>query len=157
MSPPMIEQTKNLVRKLFDGVMDKGGRPYADHCIRVMELLPEGLSEDAYHAALLHDVLEDTVLRAFDLKALGYSDRTINLVRALSRPDGSVYMDWVRWIADSGDRELIAIKLADNADNSDPERIAQLPPEQRDIAKRYELARRILESPAPQTETGEME
>jgi (p)ppGpp synthase/HD superfamily hydrolase len=144
MSGPTIEQTIALVEKLFDGVTDKGGKPYAGHCIRVMNYLPDTATEDERHAALLHDVIEDTEWTSLDLMCCGYSVRTVELVKALSRPDGSTYMDWIRQIAASGDAGLIAIKLADNADNSDPGRIAQLPPDQRDIASRYERARKIL-------------
>jgi hypothetical protein len=38
----------------------------------------------------------------------------------------------------------LVIKLADLDDNSDPVRIAALPPEARDIVKRYERAKVVL-------------
>jgi (p)ppGpp synthase/HD superfamily hydrolase len=145
MGAPNLDFTRALVRRLFAGVTDKGGKPYAEHCERVERLLGPDATEDERHAALLHDVLEDTSTTADDLRAMGYSARTAYLVLRLTRlaADGT-YMDYIRGIAASGDQGLIRIKLADNADNSAPERIACLPPEQRDILRRYERARKIL-------------
>jgi hypothetical protein len=46
--------------------------------------------------------------------------------------------------AATGDIVLIIAKLADNRDNSTPERIADLPEERRSLINRYRTARRIL-------------
>ena len=140
-----VNKARALVEELFDGVTDKGGKPYVEHCIRVAEKLPHDAPEDAVCAALLHDVIEDCPgYNAVKLLALGFSERTVSLVQNLSRPPGLTYMDWVCEIAASGDEWLIRIKLADNADNSDTARIAVLPPEQRGIIRRYERARAVL-------------
>lgn len=147
---PDLLQAQTFVRHKFAGSLDKGGEPYVNHCLRVMERLPDWCGQDEWHAALLHDVLEDTDTTAADLRAFGFTERTIWLVERLTRPvgpDRPTYMDYIRSIAESGDKSLVAIKLADNADNSDPSRITQLPASERDIAKRYERARRILEKP----------
>lgn len=143
---PQIEAARKLVRELFAGIADKGGKPYAEHCERVEAALPTWVSDDARCAALLHDVVEDCGITGGDLRRMGFSDRTVWLVLMLSRMTKEItYIDWIRSIAATGDAELIAIKLSDNLDNSDPARIAALPPEQRDIVRRYERARRILE------------
>ena len=146
---PTIASTMAFIDRLFHGVTDKGGRPYAGHCFRVMERLPAAASLDEKLAALLHDVIEDTPTTADDLRRMGYSERAIWLVEKLSRPPASAgprlsYIDWIRSIAATSDAGLIAIKLADNADNSDPERIAALPESERSIIRRYERAREIL-------------
>jgi hypothetical protein len=141
-----ISRARRLAARLFEGVTDKGGKPYIGHCERVEARLPDWVSEDARCAALLHDVIEDTSTTGDDLISEGFSFRTVHLVEKVSRrPEDGTYIEWIRALAASGDAELIAIKLADNLDNSDPTRIAALPPEQRDIAKRYERARRLLE------------
>ncbi len=143
---PQIEAARKLVRELFAGITDKGGKPYAEHCERVEADLPAWVSDDARCAALLHDVVEDCGITGGDLRRMCFSDRTVWLVLMLSRMTKEItYIDWIRSIAATGDAELIAIKLSDNLDNSDPDRIAALPPEQRDIVRRYERARRILE------------
>ena len=149
----MIDSAKELAGRLFRGVVDKGGKPYVDHCLRVEARLPAWVTDDARCAAVLHDVIEDTPITREELLGLGFSERAVWIVDKLSRkPEDGSYMEWIRSIAATGDAELIAIKLSDNLDNSDPARIAALPPEQRDISKRYERARRILE-PALAAET----
>lgn len=144
---PSIDDTVAFIRRAHDGQTTKGGEPYWTHPVAVMELLPRDATDDERHAALLHDVIEDCGMTGDDLRAAGYSARTVFLVEGLSRPEGASrpsYMDWIRSIAASGDRGLIRIKLADNEHNSQPDRIAKLPPEQRDIAKRYERSMRVL-------------
>jgi (p)ppGpp synthase/HD superfamily hydrolase len=146
---PTISETVAFIQRAHAGQTTKGGDPYWTHPVAVMGLLPADATEDERHAALLHDVIEDCGVTADDLKASGYSERTIALVQGLSRPDGASrpsYMDWIRSIAASGDRGLISIKLADNAHNSQPDRIEKLPPEERDIVKRYERSMRVLRS-----------
>ncbi len=96
------------------------------------------------YIALLHDVLEDTDVTAGMLLERGYSERVVRIVQMLSRPVGITYMDWIARLKATGDDEVIAIKLADNADNFDPSRIACLPETERGIARRYEQARAIL-------------
>lgn len=115
----------------------------------VAELLPPESDEDEYLAALLHDVLEDTEFTETDLCDLGYSEKTIGIVKLLTRPAGVTYLDWIRQIAASGNEGAIRVKLADNTHNSDPDRLAQLPSEQRSIAKRYERSMRILRDAIP--------
>lgn len=151
-----IDETLAFIEAAHAGQTDKGGFPYVHHLKRVWldvraDLVKYDLDPEEClaieHSALLHDVLEDTATTAQDLLNRGYTPRTVALVTALSRPEGEgrpTYMDWIRSIADSGDLGLILVKLADNKDNSDPVRIAQLPPERQSIAVRYERARKIL-------------
>lgn len=142
---PSREFTIDLVRRLFRGIKDKVGKPYYQHCERVAGYLGD-VSDDVWHAAMLHDVLEDTRVTAEMLHLFGYSDRTITLIVGLKRHVGENYQSYIRVIAASHDADLIRIKLADNRDNSDPARIAALPEQERGITRRYERARRALES-----------
>lgn len=144
---PAIDETIAFIQRAHAGQITKGGEPYWTHPVAVMELLPVTATEDERHAALLHDVIEDCGLTETDLRNAGYSERTVALVRALSRPTGEArpsYMEWIGSIAASGDRGLIAIKLADNEHNSQPDRIAKLPPEERGISRRYERSMQVL-------------
>ena len=140
----MRAKTVDFIKRAHAGQTDKGGAPYYRHPMAVADLLPADADEDEVLAALLHDVLEDTDVTESDLRALGYSEKTIGIVTLLTRPAGTTYLDWIRSIAKSGNMGAIRVKLADNAHNSDPARIAQLPPEQRTIARRYKRSMRIL-------------
>lgn len=144
---PTIDETIAFIKRAHQGQTTKSGEPYWTHPVAVMKLLPDDATKDERHAALLHDVIEDCGFTRHDLRQAGYSERTVQLVEALSRPTGPrrpSYMDWIRSIAASGDRGLIRIKLADNEHNSQPDRVANLPPDERDIVKRYERSMKIL-------------
>ena len=146
---PTIDETVALIKRAHDGQKTKSGEPYWTHPVAVMMLLPPDATIDERHAALLHDVLEDTYLTANDLVGFGYSDETIKIVRMVTRPKDEPrpsYMDWIRSISASGNRGAMKVKLADNIHNSDPDRIAALPPEERDIVKRYKRSMRVLKS-----------
>jgi (p)ppGpp synthase/HD superfamily hydrolase len=144
-----LEQTRDLMRRAHAGQVDKAGQPYHTHPERVLERLlrrfPDA-SESEQHAALLHDVVEDTAIRAEDLAALGYSREVIDLVTWLSRPAGLSYLEWMARLGAEAPLGALRVKLADNADNSDPVRIAALPEHERGLSQRYAQARAILEA-----------
>ncbi|BCW87931.1 hypothetical protein sos41_10630 [Alphaproteobacteria bacterium SO-S41] len=137
-----------LAARLHAGQMDKAGKPYVTHLARVAAILqrrwPEA-SADEIAAAWLHDSLEDTEASEASLLAAGVSVETIRIVRAVTRPEGSDYLEWIKALADSGDVSVLRVKLADNEDNRDPARVAALPGAAERVATRYEPARIILE------------
>lgn len=141
---PTVESTVAFVQQAHEGQTDKGGKPYWLHPLSVMRRLGDDASDAEKMAALLHDVLEDCDYTRGDLKDIGYPDDVLEAVEMLTRPDGWTYMDWIRSLAASGNRIAIKVKIADNEDNSDPDRIAVLPPEERDIVRRYERSLKIL-------------
>lgn len=147
LTPPRIEDTVEFIINAHGGQTDLGGLPYFFHPIAVMQLLPHDAPEEVLHAALLHDVLEDTEVTAQDLKTEGYTDYTVWLVEKLSRPKGPnrpTYMRWIKDLVGTGDRWLMEIKLADNMHNLDPKRQAALPEHLKDIKKRYERSAVLL-------------
>jgi hypothetical protein len=140
----IIEETIEFIKRAHAGQTDKGGNPYWLHPVSVMRRLGEDASEAEKLTALLHDVIEDTHYTAENLLSMGYPAEVVTAVVVLSRPEGPTYIDWIKSIAASGNRIAIRVKIADNEDNSDPARIAQLPPESRAIVRRYERSLQIL-------------
>jgi hypothetical protein len=145
-----LEETRAFVRQLHSGHLDQIGRPYHQHLERVldrlMRLFPES-SEAAHHAALLHGSVEEKKTTLSALREMGYPEPVIEMVAWNTRPRGEgapAYLDWIQDFADIAPLGAIMIKVADLDDNSDPERIAQLPPERRDVAEVYAKARAIL-------------
>ncbi|MFT3811027.1 MAG: HD domain-containing protein [Micropepsaceae bacterium] len=138
-----------LAARLHDGQTDKAGAPYITHLARVAAILrrrwPDA-SADEIAAAWLHDSLEDTGATETSLLEAGVSPETIRIVRAVTRPEGSDYLDWIGTLAAARDISVLRVKLADNEDNRDPARIAALPGAAERVATRYEPARIILES-----------
>jgi hypothetical protein len=76
------EKTIEFIKRAHAGQVDKAGQPYHLHPMAVAELLPPDSDEDEYLAALLHDVLEDTEITETDLCDLGYSEKTIGIVKS---------------------------------------------------------------------------
>jgi (p)ppGpp synthase/HD superfamily hydrolase len=142
---PSIDDTLDFIKAAHAGQTDKAGAPYWRHPVAVMERLAAP-SDDERHAALLHDVVEDTAVTLDDLRRLGYGEGVVAIVALLTRDksDGLTYLDWIRSIAASGNAAAIRIKIADNEHNSDPARLAQLPREARDLENRYQRSLKIL-------------
>lgn len=153
---PDIIETLAYIEIAHAGQVDKAGHPYTEHLIRVWKNflgladvydLSPAEREAGAHAALLHDIIEDTDTTDAYLLSRGYSQRVVDLILGVSRPEGEnrpSYQDWIVSLAATEDITMILIKLADNKDNSSPERIAQLPPEQQSISRRYAKARETL-------------
>lgn len=138
-----------LAERLHAGQVDKAGAPYITHLARVAGILKRrwpDATADEIAAAWLHDSLEDAEATEASLLAAGVSPETIRIVRAVTRPEGSDYLDWIGALAASRDVSVLRVKLADNEDNRDPARIAALPGAAEGVATRYEPARIILES-----------
>jgi (p)ppGpp synthase/HD superfamily hydrolase len=138
-----------LAERLHAGQTDKAGAPYITHLARVAGILKRrwpDASDDEIAAAWLHDCLEDTEATEDSLLAAGVTPETIRIVRAVTRPEGSDYLDWIGTLAATRDVSILRVKLADNEDNRDPLRVAALPGAAERVATRYEPARIILES-----------
>jgi hypothetical protein len=138
---------QEIAARAHAGQTDKAGKPYIEHCRRVAERLVAdwpASTEDEIAAAWLHDVMEDTKVEFNELRSLGVSEWTMYLVYSLSRPDGMPYLDWIRRMAEDCEQAVIRVKLADNADNSDPARVAMVQDGERMVRERYAPARKIL-------------
>lgn len=132
----------NIAVEAHDGMRDKGGHPFIGHPLRVMATLSgQGFDEPVLEAAILHDVLEDTILTALDLRELGISDRVIDIVVALTRPAQRPYAEYIRTIREFG-YPAVNIKLADLADNMDPARAVEGTDK---LMDRYRKAVEVLE------------
>ena len=126
---------------------DKLGAPYIHHIQRVIDrvalLAPAEIATTCQTAAALHDLVEDTDWSLDDLRAEGFPAEVVDAVDSVTKRDGEDYFDMVRRAA--SDPVGRWVKLADNLDNADPERAAQLPPDVRArLADKYAAARRIL-------------
>ena len=98
-----------------------GGLPYWNHPVDVMNRLSDlGLepSTDENIAALLHDVVEDTIFSASDLRMKRASADVVKTVSWLTRPNDLTYMDWITRLAQKGPLSAVKVKYADNIANS---------------------------------------
>lgn len=132
-----LSETMTFVREAHEGQNDKAGEPYWKHLFRVMRRM---VTLEEQQVALLHDILEDTYLKAEDLLQRGFAPSVVASVVRLTRPQGVDYYAYIAALASSGDRTAIRVKLADLGDNLDPAR-----PINPSLAARYIRAVMVLE------------
>ncbi|MCK0198686.1 HD domain-containing protein [Ancylobacter sp. 6x-1] len=141
--------TCRLAEALHAGQTDKAGQPYFRHLERVVRHLlarwPDA-THDEIDAAWLHDALEDTAATRRSLIAAGISSEAVRIIEAVTRPEGVEYLRWLEDLAATADRSVLRVKLADNADNRDPQRVALLADGGRRLVERYEPAAALLEA-----------
>ena len=134
---PTLESTEALVRMKFAGQTDDAGVPMADHMMRVHARVAQ-YDVETQHIAWLHDIIEDTDVTGGDLYDMGYSETVVNAVLLLTKPDSLTYPEYIDRLCDSGDWRAITVKIADNADNTDPKRWLWLNPYKANaLSKRY--------------------
>lgn len=135
-----------LAHRLHATQVDKAGRPYFLHPVRVMMRLPADATDDEKVAALLHDVIEDCGETAESLRAAGVAPGAVAMVQSLTRREGETYQAFLERVR--AERVAVRVKLADIDDNSDPARMALLAQVDRQNALRllakYHGAREFL-------------
>lgn len=136
---PDLGHTIELMRRAHEGQIDKSGRPYYLHPLRVAMRLAF-FSVEERHAALLHDVVEDTRVTLLDLRSEGYGEKVLELVALLTRdlPGGESHRGYLQRIVESRSVEALRVKLADVYDNLSPARMRRLPPQDRGLRARFE-------------------
>ena len=136
-----LEDAIEIATAAHDGQVDKSGRPYIGHPLRVMASVT---GEHAQMAAVLHDVVEDTEVTAADLLARGCPPEVVEAVVALSHLPDEPQEDYLRRVA--ANPLAVAVKRADIGDNLSPTRIARLDTATQDRLKaKYARALRLLD------------
>jgi (p)ppGpp synthase/HD superfamily hydrolase len=129
--------------------VDLQGEPTIHHCRRVAATLREqGWRAEVQAAGVLHDCIEARHVSMDDLDMIFHDssgkERVAFLIKLVSRENDEAiqpYSEYIEDIANSGPA-VIAIKLADLADNLDPAR-GSIPAS---LRKRYEKAVARLEA-----------
>jgi GTP diphosphokinase / guanosine-3',5'-bis(diphosphate) 3'-diphosphatase len=134
-----LERAIEIAAKAHSGQVDKSDQPYILHPLRLM------LAVKTPHermAAVLHDVVEDTMVTFSDLQQEGFPADVIAAVRALTKLPGESRLEAAkRAVTDPIAR---AVKLADVTDNMDLTRIAHPTQKDFDRIREYEQVRLIL-------------
>ncbi|TDV38659.1 HD domain-containing protein [Actinophytocola oryzae] len=135
-----LDEAIQVARRAHEGQLDKSGRPYISHPLRVMGSLRD---EHERMAAVLHDVVEDTHVTLADLEAAGCPEVVLAAVAAISKQPGE---DQATYLARVAANPLArTVKLADIADNLSPDRLARLDQAtQERLRAKYESALRQL-------------
>lgn len=134
-----LERAIEIAAAAHAGQVDKAGQPYILHPLRVMLRVS---SQHERMAAVLHDVVEDTSVTLAQLAEEGFPPEVVAAVQALTKHPGETRLQ-------AAARAAVlpiarAVKLADNAENSDLSRIPN--PTEKDYARvnEYEQVRALL-------------
>jgi (p)ppGpp synthase/HD superfamily hydrolase len=127
-----LEKAILLAVKAHSGQKDKAGAPYILHPIRMMLKMS---SERAMMAAVLHDVVEDSLISLEDLRNEGFPGEVLNIVESLTRKDGESYDEFIERVRRNP--PAIEVKIADLEDNLDIKRMGSLTPLDLDRIKKY--------------------
>lgn len=135
-----LDEAIQVARRAHEGQLDKSGRPYIGHPLRVMGALRD---EHERMTAVLHDVVEDTSVTLADLKAAGCPEEVVAAVAAISKRPGEDQATYLARVA--ANPIARAVKRADLADNMSPDRLSRLDPATRErLRAKYESALRQL-------------
>ena len=74
----LIYKSLEIVTRLFDNQVDKGGMPYTIHLLKVYGGVDDYLEKVC---ALLHDVVEDTDVTFEDLSDIGFPSEVIDVLK----------------------------------------------------------------------------
>lgn len=127
MRAPRMQSAAALAATFHHGQVDKQGKPYIGHPLRVAHSLIDFGIKDmcTLEAAVLHDVIEDTEATPGILRMFGIEKRTIRLVERVTRRDGITYRKFIDSIAEYPDVGASFVKAADMLDNLSPSRVLE--------------------------------
>lgn len=135
----VMARAREIARHAHAGQVDKAGRDYyRTHVADVVHRVGNDATLQA--VAYLHDVVEDTSWTLDDLTHVGFPDEVVAAVDAIThRPHENRLAYYARVKANS---IALAVKLADLASNTDPQRLAMLSPSTRTrLIAKYERAK----------------
>lgn len=129
-----------LAAKAHCGQVDKGGKPYVLHPLRVADVFKD---ETLRTVAVLHDIIEDTYVTLADLRELGAGEEVVAAVDAITHRKGESREDYYRRV--KANDLACQVKVADILDNLNPARMRQLDPvEQKRLGRKYVQALDVL-------------
>ena len=133
------ERAMQIAEKVHRDQVDKAGKPYIGHPIRVERMCSR--QEDRL-VALLHDTVEDGGIASEYLLIVGFPQEVVDAVLSVSRKRGEDYFDFIlRCKANPIGRR---VKIADLKDNMDITRLNELTDKDIERLKKYHKAYKIL-------------
>jgi guanosine-3',5'-bis(diphosphate) 3'-pyrophosphohydrolase len=114
----MFNKALALATIAHSGQTDKAGKPYIMHPIAVAKMV--GTAEEKT-VALLHDVVEDTLVTLEELRDSGFPESVVAAVDALTKRPGADYGDYIKRLQKNP--LALTVKIADMTHNMDLTRI----------------------------------
>ena len=136
----MLEKAILIAVNAHQGQVDKAGKPYILHPLRLMF---SRQNETERICAVLHDVIEDTDITLDYLRNQGFSEEVLAALDALTKRNGESYDEFISRIINN--RIACYVKLADLSDNMDLSRIEKPSEKDYERIEKYRKAKdRIL-------------
>ena len=131
----MLEKAIPLAVKYHSGQIDKAGKPYIMHLIRVMM---KGQTESEKICGILHDIVEDTNCTFDTLKKEGFTNEVIDVVRCVTKIDNETYDDFISRILENP--TAVKVKINDLEDNMNLDRLNEIRSKDTERLKKYNKA-----------------
>ena len=117
-----LEKAIEIATEAHQGQLDKAGRDYIGHPLRVMEM---GKTEEEKIVGVLHDVIEDTDWTFERLAEEGFSDEVISALKCVTKTsENENYDDFIDRVKKNP--LAVAVKINDLTDNMDIRRLPYL-------------------------------
>lgn len=118
----MLHKAIEIATKAHDGQVDKAGRPYIGHPLRVMAM---GTTEEEKIVGVLHDVVEDSDWTFERLADEGFSSEVIDALRCVAKLSQSEpYDKFIQRV--KANPLAVKVKISDLTDNMDVRRLAYI-------------------------------
>lgn len=111
----LTERAIAVAVRAFQGRREKGGTPVINHSLRVGMA---GENETQRVLGYLHDVIEDTNIRAEDLLEWGFPEYIVSGLKLLTHFSSLIsYNEYIDRIEKKGNKDVLTVKLNDLIDN----------------------------------------
>ena len=118
----MLQKAIKIATEAHKGQLDKSGKEYIGHPLRVMEM---GKTEEEKIVGVLHDVVEDTPWTFEMLEAEGFAPEIIAALRCVTKTsENENYDDFIERVKKNP--LAVAVKINDLTDNMDIRRLPYL-------------------------------
>ena len=134
-----LECAIQLAVEHHKGQVDKAGKPYILHPLRLMMSVDK---DDEKIVAVMHDIVEDTDITLDDLRNEGFSKQVISAIECVTKRKGESYDSFIERIS----RNPLAtkVKLADLEDNLDLSRLSKVTEKDLERVEKYKKAKEQL-------------
>lgn len=144
----LIKETLEFIKRAHKGQTDKLGEEYWKHPNAVHDILVDMFEETTHNekeAALLHDILEDTIYTSIDFLEYPIFNKSIDIVMLVSKFNNIPHRVYVDNIILSRNVSAMKVKLADIVHNLDSKRLSKLDDTtQSRLKKKYYMSKMSL-------------
>ncbi|MBI3561652.1 MAG: GTP pyrophosphokinase [Gammaproteobacteria bacterium] len=117
----MLDKAISLASKAHTGQVDKAGKPYILHPLRLMLKFND---EEEMIVAILHDVVEDSAITLEQLQLQGFSCSIVEAIGCLTKKHNETYEEFIARIKTN--HLARRVKIEDIKDNLDLSRLTAI-------------------------------